>query len=66
MRSLLTRHFDTADEIVALSSWEDLEKAIDYFLDHENERAEMSKKAQDRVLREHTYHHRAEEILSVI
>ena len=66
MRKLLTLHFDPANEVVALSSWEDMVKAIDYFLEHEEEREAFVKKAQERVLKEHTYKHRAQEILSII
>lgn len=66
MRKLLTLHFDPADEVLALSNWEDMQKAIDYFLEHESERTTFSKKAQERVLKEHTYKHRAQEILDII
>lgn len=66
MRKLLTLHFDLAEEIIALNSWEDMETAIDYFLEHETERCAFAKKAQEKVLSEHTYVHRAAEILSVI
>lgn len=66
MRRLLTLHFDPADEIIALSAWDDMKKAVDYFLEHDAERRDLAKRAQERVLKEHTYRHRAEEILSVI
>lgn len=66
MRKLLSLHFDPADEIVALSNWEDMQKAIDYFLEHEAEREMYAKRAQKRVLKEHTYKHRAQEILDVL
>jgi len=66
MRRLLTLHFDPADEVVALSSWDDMEKAMDYFLGNEAERDAIGRKARERVLREHTYTLRAAEIMSVI
>jgi len=66
MRKLLPLHFNPADEIVALGSWEDMRKAIGYFLDHEEERQAYAKRAQARVLKEHTYLHRAQEILDLV
>jgi len=66
MRRLLTLHFDPAEEVVGLNSWEDMLKAIDYFLDHEEERDAFAKRSQERVMKEHTYRHRAEEILSML
>ena len=66
MRKLLTLHFDPADEVVALASWEDMLKAIDYFLEHQEEREAFAERAQEHVMKEHTYRHRAEEILSML
>lgn len=66
IRKLMTLHFDPAEEIIALSSWEDMTKAVEYFLDHEEEREDIAKRAQTRVLREHTYQHRAQEIVSLL
>lgn len=66
MRKLLPLHFNPADEIVALGSWGDMQKAIRYFLDNEEERRGYAERAQERVLREHTYRHRAQEILDLV
>jgi len=66
MRKLLPLHFDPAQEIIALSNWEDMKSAIMYFLDHDSEREEIARNAQRRVMREHTYRHRAEEIVSLL
>ena len=66
MRKLLTLHFDPAEEIIALSGWEDMKRAVEYFLDHEEEREEIAGKARARVLREHTYQHRAREIVDLL
>jgi len=66
MRKALTLHFDPAEEVVSLNTWEDMERAIDYFLEHEAEREAIAEKAQELVLRKHTYKHRAEEVLSVL
>jgi spore maturation protein CgeB len=66
MRKLLTLHFNPAEEVIALSSWEDMSRAVDYFMAEEAERLELIRKAQQRVLREHTYKHRAAEIISLL
>jgi len=66
MRKLLPLHFNPADEMVALGTWEDMRRAIGYFLDNEEERRGYAKRAQERVLEEHTYLHRAQEILDII
>ena len=66
MRDLMPLHFDLKDEVVALNNWEEMKTAIDYFLKHKSERIDFSKRAQQRVLKEHTYRHRAEEIVNLL
>ena len=66
MRKLLTLHFDPAQEVIAVSGWKEMTKAAEYFLDHEEEREAVAKRAQARVLREHTYLHRAREIVGLL
>lgn len=66
MRRLLTLHFDPGEEVVALSSWADMKSATEYFLKHGDERKAFAEKGRKRVLMEHTYRHRAKEILEVI
>jgi spore maturation protein CgeB len=65
-RRLLPLHFDPRTEVPAYGSWGAYKHALEYFLKHEAERKEIAANAQRRVLREHTYAHRAAEILSVI
>ena len=60
MRNLIPLHFDLKNEMVALNSWEDMKTAIDYYLEHETDRAAIAKKGQARVLRDHTYKNLAE------
>jgi len=66
MRKLLTLHFDPGEDVIALTSWEDMKMAIQYFLSHDEERKAIAEKARLRVLNEHTYRHRAEEITDVL
>ncbi|MFO7598288.1 MAG: glycosyltransferase [Candidatus Desulfacyla sp.] len=66
VRELMPLHFDLGKEMVALTRWEDMTAAVDYFLKNESERRGFGKRAQERVLQEHTYRHRAEEIISLL
>lgn len=66
VRELMPLHFELNEEIPALRSWEEMKRAIDYFLGHDNQRRSFIKKAQRRVFKEHTYRHRAQEILEII
>jgi spore maturation protein CgeB len=63
-RQLLSLHFDTAREVPAFHSWREFQSAIEYFLAHEEERKAIAENARRRVLCEHTYRHRAQEMLS--
>ena len=65
-RTLLPLHFDPDSELAVYRKWNDLELAIDYFLQHGEEREHLVKKARERVMKEHTYEHRAREIISII
>ena len=42
-----------------------LKSKLDYYLRHEDERVEIAAPGRARALREHTYEHRAREMLSV-
>jgi spore maturation protein CgeB len=64
-RKLLSLHFDLKNEIPVFSSASAMLDAIQYYLDHESERNEMAANSLARVLKEHTYRHRAMEILSL-
>jgi len=64
-RGLLPLHFDLKNEIPVFSSAGGMLDAIQYYLDHESERNELAANARARVLKEHTYRHRAMEILSL-
>ncbi len=66
IRELMPLHFEMNEEIPAIRRWEDMKSAIDYFLEHDSQRKAFVEKAQQRVLNEHTYRHRAQEILQII
>lgn len=66
MRHLLSDHFDLDKEMVALSSFDDLQKAIKYFVSNDDERLGFIKRAQMRVMDEHTYRHRMSKVIKMI
>lgn len=65
-RDLLDLHFDLNQEIVSLSNFSDMSKAVKYFLENEKERLIFAQKAQRRVLDQHTYRHRAATIIELL
>jgi spore maturation protein CgeB len=65
-RKLLPLHFDPAGEVVAVSGWQEMTKAAEYFLEHEEERRAFAKRAQRRVFEGHTYLHRVREVVNLI
>lgn len=65
-RSELPELFKPGEEIVCFKNREDLRDKIRYYLDRPQEREEIARRAQERILREHTYEHRMEEMLNFI
>ena len=58
--------FEIGREVVVYENDEDLCAKIDHFLTNEKERSTIARAGQTRVLREHTYAHRAQSILNVL
>lgn len=65
-RSDIASFYTPGVEIETFSSQEELLGKIDFYLNHEKERREMVLRALDRTLREHTYTHRINELLTVV
>lgn len=65
-RQLLSEVFEPGKEIVTFDTVRELKDKIRYYLDHPEERREVSARAQKRALLEHTYAHRLKEMLSII
>lgn len=65
-RSDLARFYTPGVEIETFGSQEELLGKIDFYLNHEKERRDIVLRALDRTLREHTYAHRLNELLSVV
>ena len=62
----LERQYDVNREVIAFRSPDELRELAEYYLDRPAERAEIAERARQRALREHTFDHRFEEILTTI
>ncbi|MCC6490070.1 MAG: glycosyltransferase [Candidatus Hydrogenedentes bacterium] len=58
--------FDFEKELPVYRTLAELRGKIDYYLAHEDERLAIALAARQRVLREHTYEHRAQQMLDTI
>lgn len=65
-RALLGECFDIGKEMITFRNGADLKEKIHYYLERPEERAEIAQRSRARVLRDHTYDQRIEEMLSVI
>jgi spore maturation protein CgeB len=65
-RSLLSEAFDIGKEMITFRNAADLKEKIHYYLKHPEERAAIAEKARARVLKDHTYDQRLEQMLSII
>ena len=57
--------FDIGREIITFDSVEDFHRKKDYYLQHPDERDRIAEAGRQRVLREHTYLHRMQEMLKI-
>lgn len=58
--------FKIGEEIICYKTMDELRKLIKYYLLHPDERKEIGLAGQKRVLQEHSYEHRARQILNTI
>ena len=56
--------FTPGEDFVYYESEEDLLQKIDYYLEHEDERAAIAKNGHDKVAAAHTFRHRVQEMLN--
>lgn len=61
----LERYFDLGKEIIAVKSPEEWFRAIDFYIKNKKERKEIQQRGTERVLREHTYHNRAKQLIDL-
>jgi spore maturation protein CgeB len=65
-RTLLPELFEVGSEVVTFNSLSDLRDKIEHYSAHPEERAAIAQRARERVLRDHTYDKRVEQMLSII
>lgn len=65
-RSLMDDLFVEGEEIVTFSDIDDLREKIRYYLDNEEEREAIAKRARERILKDHTFEKRLTEMLICI
>ena len=58
--------FDLGREIIGITSEEEAIKTYDWLLNAEDDRRKIGERARQRVLKEHTYSHRAEELIQAL
>jgi spore maturation protein CgeB len=66
LKTDMERAFKLNSEIICFRTIDELKRLIEYYLRHPDERAQIAEAAYHRVLMEHTYDHRAKEILEMI
>jgi spore maturation protein CgeB len=62
----LDRFFDPKNELPVYRDLAECRKLIDYYLANENERNAIAARARDRALADHTYEHRAQQMLDFV
>ncbi len=65
-RSMLARHFTEDDEIICYASLQELRDKINCYLQKPDERLKIAGRARNRILKEHTYEHRMQELITFI
>lgn len=65
-RHSLGELFKIGEEVVCYRSLDELRRLAEYYLDHEQERLEIAKRAEERILRDHTYHRRMEDLIEAV
>lgn len=58
--------FEPGGEIVAYRTPKECVELISYYLEHDEERQAIARAGQQRTLREHTYHHRMQELVEIV
>jgi len=58
--------FATGEEVVAYRSADECAEIVQYYLEHDEKRAAIARAGQQRTLRDHTYYHRAQELVAIL
>jgi len=58
--------FEPEKEIIVVSSGEEAVERYRYLLSHDTERKAIGQAARERVLKQHTFRHRAQELREIV
>jgi spore maturation protein CgeB len=58
--------FELGKEVIAYRTPEECAELIRYYLEHENEREEIARAGQQRILNEHTTYQRMQELVDIV
>ena len=62
----LNEMFEPDREVAVYRNPQECAELIEYYLEHEEERAAIARAGQQRTLREHTYYHRVNELVDIV
>lgn len=65
-RDDMARFYKAGEEIETYATPQELIEKVEYYLTHEKERQEIALRGLERTLREHTYAHRIQQMLSIL
>ena len=63
---MLKELFKEGEDLIIYRNFDDLCEKVDYFLVHDQERQKISDRGHQKVIQNHTYQHRADEILKIV
>lgn len=58
--------FSLGEEVVCYRDLDELRRLAEYYLEHEEERMEIAKRGEERILKEHTYKTRMETLIEIV
>ena len=62
----LLRHFVPDEDFVYYEDRYDLMRKLEYYLNHEDERAQIAKNGHDKIQKEHTFDIRVSQIIDIV
>jgi len=65
-RQLLPELFEVGKEIITFSNLEEMKEKMEYYREHPEERRAVCERARARVLKDHSYERRIEQMLSIV
>jgi len=65
-KKILSKHFKIGEEIISYRNLEELHQKVAYYCRNTQELKRISENGRKRILKEHTWHHRVERIITTI